>query len=94
MEEKKEPENSPQAGKTFLPECFGDGEKVCPEDEEGVMQPQHNCLPCPHLRPCVQTVLHRRGKIRLVGEPPSSKVAGFFKRWSDNKLANSDKRKQ
>ena len=55
------------------------------------MQPQLNCLPCPHLRPCVQTALHRRGKIRLVDAPATSKVAGFFKRWSDNKLANAKK---
>ncbi|MHC1728346.1 MAG: hypothetical protein AB9866_20485 [Syntrophobacteraceae bacterium] len=74
------------------PECFGDGERVCPEDENGVMQPQANCLPCVHLRPCMQTVLHRRGKIRLVERPVSSKVTGFFKRWSNQKLAGSEKK--
>ena len=93
MREEKQYENSPRTGGESYPECFGDGERVCPEDEEGVMQPQQNCLPCPHLRPCVQTALHRRGKLRLVDEPATSKVAGFFKRWSDNKLANAEKRK-
>ena len=93
MREEKQHENSSRTGEPSYPECFGDGEKVCPEDEEGVMQPQLNCLPCPHLRPCVQTALHRRGKIRLVDAPATSKVAGFFKRWSDNKLANTEKRK-
>ncbi len=74
-----------------LPECFADGDKVCPVDEEGIMQPRADCLPCPHLRPCIQLVMHRRGKIRLVEEAPSAKVAGFFKRWSDKKLADSGK---
>lgn len=74
------------------PECFGDGERVCPEDEYGIMQPQANCLPCAHLRPCMQTVLHYRGKIRLVERPVSSRVTGFFKRWSNQKLACSEKK--
>ncbi len=93
MKEEKQYENPPLAGDSSYPECFGDGERVCPEDEEGIMQPQQNCLPCPHLRPCVQTALHRRGKIRLVDAPATKKVAGFFKRWSENKLANMEKRK-
>ncbi|MCE5333642.1 MAG: hypothetical protein LLG06_03540 [Desulfobacteraceae bacterium] len=74
-----------------LPDCFADGDKVCPLDEEGIMQPQADCIPCPHLRPCLQLVMHRRGKIRLVEAPPSAKVTGFFKRWSERKLGNSEK---
>ncbi len=93
MEEEEKYENSP-GGESSYPECFGDGEKVCPEDEEGIMQPQQNCLPCPHLRPCVQTALHRRGKIRLVDEPATTKVAGLFKRWSENKLANNTEKRK
>jgi hypothetical protein len=69
-----------------LPECFGDGEKVCPVDEEGIMQPQSGCLPCSHLRACLQTVMVGRGKLRIVDSPPCSRVTGFLKRWSDQKL--------
>jgi hypothetical protein len=81
---------------TERPECFGDGQRVCPEDEDGIMQPQQACIPCPHLRPCLQLVLHRRGKIRLVDKvdkPVSTKVTGFFKRWSTQKLSNDEKDK-
>lgn len=67
------------------PECFADGEKVCPVDEEGIMQPRKECVPCPYLRACLQRVMVERGKIELV-EQPFSKVTGFFKRWSDRKL--------
>ena len=88
METHAEPENREH------PECFGDGERVCPEDEDGVMQPQQACIPCPHLRPCLQQVLHRRGKIRLVDNPVSTKVTGFFKRWSNQKLSSDEKHKE
>jgi len=68
------------------PSCFGDGDKVCPVDEEGIMQPQRGCLPCSYLRACLQKVMVHRGKIRVVDEQAGSKVGGFFKRWSDLKL--------
>ncbi len=69
------------------PDCFGDGDLVCPQDEDGIMHPRQECLPCGHLRACLQLALHRRGKLRLVEEPAPSKVTGFFKRWSDRKLS-------
>lgn len=78
--------NYSQPGASGPPECFGDGDKVCPVDEEGIMQPQRGCLPCSYLRGCLQSVMVRRGKLRIVEERPGSKVAGFFKRWSDRKL--------
>jgi hypothetical protein len=71
------------------PECFGDGDRVCPVDEEGIMQPQRECVPCSHLRACLQSVLVRRGKLRIVEDPRRSKVTGFLKRWSDRKLAKN-----
>lgn len=71
------------------PGCFGDGDKVCPVDEEGVIQPQSGCVPCAYLRACLQKVMGRRGKIRAVEQSPGSKVTGFLKRWSDRKLENS-----
>jgi hypothetical protein len=86
MERNKASENCTREEHAPRPECFGNGERVCPEDEDGIMQPQKECLPCSHLRECVQTALVRRGKLRIV-EPPSTKVSGFLKRWSDNKLA-------
>jgi len=78
--------SSSQPGAASAPKCFGDGDKVCPVDEEGIMQPQRECLPCSYLRACLQSVLVRRGKLRIVEEHPGSKVSGFFKRWSDRKL--------
>ncbi len=68
------------------PKCFGDGDRVCPVDEEGIMQPQRACLPCSYLRACLQKVMVQRGKIRVVDEPVATKITGFFKRWSDRKL--------
>ena len=67
------------------PECFADGEKVCPVDEEGIMQPRRECVPCPYLKACLQRVMVARGKIEIA-EQPMAKVTGFFKRWSDRKL--------
>lgn len=67
------------------PKCFGDGEKVCPVDEEGIMQPRKECVPCPYLRACLRRVMVERGKIEVVKQPVSA-VTGFFKRWSDRKL--------
>jgi len=77
-------------GTADRPECFGDGEKVCPVDEEGIMQPQKGCLPCSYLRSCLQDVMVRRGKLRVVEEHPGSKVVGFFKRWSNRKLNRNE----
>ncbi len=85
--------SSSQLGAVDRPECFGDGEKVCPVDEEGVSQPRMECVPCAHLRPCLQHVMVQRGKLRIVEEPVGSKVSGFFKRWSDQKLTSSEKAK-
>ncbi|MDR3567656.1 MAG: hypothetical protein P4L43_06470 [Syntrophobacteraceae bacterium] len=67
------------------PQCFGDGEKVCPVDEEGIMQPRRECVPCPYLRPCLQRVMVGRGKLEIA-EQPASRVTGFLKRWSERKL--------
>ncbi len=67
------------------PKCFGDGNTVCPVDQEGIMQPRKECVPCPYLRECLRRVMVERGKIEIV-EQPVSKVTGFFKRWSDRKL--------
>jgi len=82
----EEESNCSTAGAAALPECFGDGDKVCPLDETGVMQPCGECLPCFHLRHCIQSVMVQRGKLRIVEDPPASKVTAFLKRWSDRKL--------
>ncbi|MGC9965974.1 MAG: hypothetical protein ABSE08_11255 [Syntrophobacteraceae bacterium] len=86
---KETPSSRSRVGSAAPPECFGDGDKVCPVDEEGIMQPQSGCLPCLHLRACVQSVMVRRGKLRIVEAAPCSKVTGFLKRWSDQKLKKS-----
>lgn len=82
---KDTPSSCSQPGAAGPPECFGDGDKVCPLDEEGIMQPRKGCVPCPYLRACIQRVMVQRGKLRTV-EDPGSKVTGFFKRWSELKL--------
>ncbi len=82
---KETPPNCSQPGVAPLPECFGDGDKVCPVDEEGIMQPQSGCIPCVQLRACMRSVLVKRGKLRIIEDAPA-KVAGFLKRWSDRKL--------
>ena len=86
---KEIPSSYCQPGAVGPPKCFGDGDKVCPVDEEGIMQPQRGCLPCSYLRACLQDVMVQRGKLRIVEEPPGSKVTGFFKRWSNRKLKNN-----
>lgn len=93
MNDSKDFEAPSEKALSGYPECFGDGEKVCPQDGNGINQPQSACLPCPDLRACLQLVMHRRGKIRLVEQTSTSKVSGFFKRWSDRKLAASDQDK-
>jgi hypothetical protein len=82
---KEIPSSYCQPGTEDPPKCFGDGDKVCPVDEDGIMQPQRGCLPCSYLRACLQDVMVKRGKLRIV-EEPVSKVTGFFKRWSNRKL--------
>ena len=84
----KAAENKIEAGKIESsaspgehPECYGNPERVCPKDEEGIMQPQPGCISCGSLKPCLQTALQRGGL---------SKVKGFFKRWSDQKLAHTE----
>lgn len=71
------------------PPCFGDPQKVCPRDEGGIMQPQISCLACGVLKSCLQTALRRQGLIApsVMETPAVSKVTGFIKRWSDQKLA-------
>ena len=86
---KEMPPSCSKPGTAETPECFGEGDIVCPVDEEGIMQPRKECLPCSYLRACLQDVMVRRGKLRIVEEHSGSKVAGFFKRWSDRKLNSS-----
>lgn len=70
------------------PECYGRPENVCPRDGEGIIQPQETCRGCPMLRPCLQQALRTEG---VLGPPPvASKVSGFLKRWSDQKLSRTD----
>ncbi|MGO9016857.1 MAG: hypothetical protein ACLQVJ_00750 [Syntrophobacteraceae bacterium] len=83
---KEIPSSCSQSGAADPPKCFGDGDKVCPVDEEGIMQPQRGCLPCSYLKACLQDVMVKRGKLRIVEASSCSKVTGFFKRWSDRKL--------
>ena len=66
------------------PPCFGVPEKVCPKDENPVIEPQAECLSCALVRSCLQQALRREGAI--VDTTPVRKVSGFLRRWSDKKL--------
>jgi hypothetical protein len=70
------------------PGCFGDPQKVCPVDENGIMQPQTQCVGCGVLRSCLQKALRNRGILPppLMESPVILKMTGFLKRWSDHKL--------
>lgn len=79
-------EDTPQS-----PPCFGDFQKVCPVDEEGLMNPCVECLPCEVLRPCLQEALVRRGLLRYsTAAPVVARVSGFIKRWSQRKLTREN----
>jgi hypothetical protein len=79
------------AGPAEHPECYGNPERVCPKDEDGIMQPQPGCISCQSLKPCLQTALQKGGLLApSAAAPVVSKVKGFFKRWSDQKLAHAE----
>ncbi len=90
MIENEKEHQSPAASdeKASPPSCFGDPAKVCPRDAGGIMQPQVSCLSCQHLKSCLRTALRQQGVIApsVLEAPAVSKVTGFFKRWSDQKL--------
>ncbi|NLI81434.1 MAG: hypothetical protein GX443_07070 [Deltaproteobacteria bacterium] len=72
------------------PPCFGRANLVCPRDDAGLMQPQRECMPCVHLRACLQQALHGQGLISksLSQEAFGSRLAHFIRRWSDQKLSH------
>ncbi|MDY6909917.1 MAG: hypothetical protein SWC40_08270 [Thermodesulfobacteriota bacterium] len=76
------------------PSCFGDPRKVCPRDDEGVIQPQPECIGCARVRPCLQAALKKEGVLK--DHPRESqtetRIGRFLKRWSDQKLARSESR--
>jgi len=84
-------ENPSTPNPTTRPECFGNPNKVCPRDSQGLMEPQPSCMPCPAFKSCLQVALCKYG---LVAPPPRSEqiasgLLGFVKRWSDKKLGQS-----
>ena len=69
------------------PSCFGIPEMVCPRDDEGVIQPQPECLQCKAVKSCLRKAVEVQGLIRE-REPTSPivfRVTGFLKRWSEHK---------
>ena len=73
------------------PACFGDPERVCPKDDEGLIQPQAGCVSCSFLRNCLQQALRREGMlVDPSGQQLVSKTTNFLKRWSQKKLAHED----
>lgn len=73
------------------PSCFGDPQRVCPVDANGFTQPQIVCLGCVFLKSCLQQALQKQGRIPtpLAEKPAVTRMTGFLKRWSEQKLKNS-----
>lgn len=73
------------------PSCFGDPQRVCPTDADGVTQPQIVCLGCVFLQQCLQQALQKQGRIptRFAEKPAVMRVTGFLRRWSEQKLNSS-----
>jgi hypothetical protein len=78
-------DNHPETEKR--PDCYGDPEAVCPEDENGFIEPQRDCISCPRVTDCLKIALSKRGFQIPEPEKPN-RVVGFFKRWSDRKLTD------
>lgn len=86
-ERKMDPKESVR-NEQMRPECFGDPQQVCPVDENGIMQPQTQCLGCGVLKSCLQKALRNRGILPppLTESPVVLKMTSFLRRWSDHKL--------
>jgi hypothetical protein len=76
------------------PICYGDPSCVCPKDDEGIIQPQPDCVSCTVVRSCLQEALRKEGLISdATGQSQLvSKATRFLKRWSDRKRAHTDSR--
>jgi hypothetical protein len=92
------PELENRAPETLLdgeerPACFGDPSRVCPKDDEGIIQPQAGCVTCGFLKNCLQQALRREGLLLdSSGQQLVSKTSHFLKRWSNRKLAHQQSR--
>jgi hypothetical protein len=73
------------------PLCFGDPAAVCPKDELGFIQPQEKCLACAAVKECLQKALRAEGVLPtpVLETPAATRISGFFKRWSRQKLART-----
>ena len=93
MNQTAERKREPALQANDRPACFGDPDLVCPRDERGFIEPQPECLSCKAVKTCLQMGLRLRG---VLPEPAdeastaSSRVTGFLKRWSNQKLAGSN----
>lgn len=78
-------------GQNVTLSCFGDSAVVCPKDEQGLIQPQERCLACSEVKACLQKALRSEGILPtpLMETPAAARVTGFFKRWSRQKLSQS-----
>ncbi len=87
MEAEKSKETAP-AGE--VPPCFGDPATVCPKDERGFFQPRRQCIDCSVVRSCLQKALRTSGVLPtpILETPAATRVKGFLKRWSAQKLSH------
>lgn len=74
-------------------ECFGNPEKVCPENERGFIEPNRECVSCEVVAMCLRKALEKKGVLNppFKEHPLIKKSAGFLRRWSELKRLNSRK---
>jgi len=71
--------------------CFGIPDLVCPRNEEGIIEPQPECVSCAHLKACLRKAVEAQGLVRgRDPNSPTSRIAGFFKRWSRRKRSHKE----
>jgi hypothetical protein len=82
----------PSSSHNTLPECFGDLEKVFPQDGEGMREVPAGCWDCGQRTDCLRAAAGQKDGKKELDEERALRsdpdgVAGFLKRWSRRKDA-------
>lgn len=74
-------------------ECFGNPERVCPENEKGFIEPNPECVSCEVVATCLRKALESKGILSpsFKEHPLFKRGVGFLRRWSELKRRNSKK---
>lgn len=79
------------------PGCFGRLEMVFPKKEDGLRHTPENCMACEYKTPCLKTAMNGvRGisvREELVNRSYDAGMIGFWRRWSQKKALDREKRK-